>query len=397
MKLYIITNEPFPNGMAATKRIACYAKSLVMQGDKCEIILFHRTEVYGKKPNNTLGNGQCEGYTFRYIGGTPLRGSNVFYRRYCDYIDKVNTLRYLSRHLTQEDVVMLYMREETSLTQRILRLAKKRGVAVIRELCEYPFGTQEEQPQTAAKREAYMRDVFTQFDGAVCISEPLLAYAKEHHPNGRFIKVPILVEQQVAADKYEHERPYIFHGGTMFERKDAIVSTMKAYGMAFQRINGQLDFILAGPPSPHQKELDRIIREYGMEGHVTFLPLLPPHEVAKYQNGAYLTILSKNDNPQNRFGFSTKLGEIMMSETPVITTTVGEANCWLKDGESAYIVEPHRPELIADKIVDVFRHPEESRKIALRAKEIAVEFFSLPYQGKRLHDYFCSFVHQTSS
>ena len=49
MKVYIITKEPFPNGMAAVKRIVCYAKAWISQGIECEVLIYTRTEVYGKK------------------------------------------------------------------------------------------------------------------------------------------------------------------------------------------------------------------------------------------------------------------------------------------------------------------------------------------------------------
>lgn len=45
MKVYIVTTEPFPNGLAATGRIKCYAKALISEGVDVEVVNFHRTEV----------------------------------------------------------------------------------------------------------------------------------------------------------------------------------------------------------------------------------------------------------------------------------------------------------------------------------------------------------------
>ena len=50
MKVYILTREPFPNGMAATNRIKCYAKAILQKGVLCEVLIFTRTEIYGKPP-----------------------------------------------------------------------------------------------------------------------------------------------------------------------------------------------------------------------------------------------------------------------------------------------------------------------------------------------------------
>ena len=98
MKVYIVTKEPFPNGMAAVNRIKCYAKALIGQGISCEVLIFTRTERYGQTPRNTIGKGVTdEGIPFRYIGGTPIRGKNVLIRKIHDRLDKWNTLRFLKK------------------------------------------------------------------------------------------------------------------------------------------------------------------------------------------------------------------------------------------------------------------------------------------------------------
>ena len=387
MHIYIVSNEPFPNGMAATRRITCYARSLALQGDEVEVIIYHRTEIYGIPPKNTEGEGNLDVFSYRYIGGTPLRGSNVIIRRWNDFMDKRRTVDYLRQQLRPGDAILLYCGDESLLTPHLVRLANERRCAIVRDLCEYPFGTREDTPKSAVRREKYLRNTFPLLDGAICISEALYCLAQTHHPSGQHIKVPILVEAPRETSIHQHHRPYIFHGGTMYERKDAIVSTMRAFADACQKLDHGIDFILAGPPSPHRDELDAIVNEAGITENVTILPQLSQKEIGSYQRGAFLTILNKHDNPQNQHGFSTKLGEVLISETAVITTSVGEANHWLKDGESAYIVEPHRPELISDKIVEAYRNDEERKNIARRGKEIATKYFGLEYQGKRLHDY----------
>ena len=396
MRVFIITNNPLPNGMASTHRIDCYAKALARQGDTCEVIIYHRTEIYGKKPKNTVGAADLGEYRFQYIGGTPLRGPNVFYRRYSDIMDKYRTIAYLRRQLRRGDVLFLYMSEERFLTRRLIRLAHSLHVPIVRELCEYPYGTKEETEKIRKRRKSYLKDIFPKLDGAVCISESLYQLALEHHPQGHFVKIPILVEKNRSDRTYQHLRPYLYHGGTLYERKDGILTTMRAFGEACVALDKKVDFILSGPPSPHQQELDDIIHHYGIEENVHFLSQLPPEKVAEYQNGAFLTVLYKHDNSQNRYGFSTKLGEILISETPVMTTTVGEANYWLKDGESAYIIPSGHPEMMKEKIVEIYHHESERRQIARNGKAIAEKYFNLSYQGARLHAFFSQLVSEKS-
>lgn len=386
--LYIITDNPMPNGMAATERIKCYAKAATQQGISCEIDIYHRTEVYGRPPRNTEGNGEIDGYRFHYIHNTPLRGTNVFSRRLADWADKVRTVGYLSKRLRRDDTLLLYASEEKTLTRMLAMLAHWRGTPIIRELCEYPYGYVDETPFTRIRARWYLRTFFHHFDGAICISEALYQLAKKHHPKGKYLKLPIMVKERTDIEPYQNDRPYIFHGGTMTERKDAIVSTMKAFAQASHEIDNGLDFILAGPKSPHEKELEEIIRTNGLQDHVRFLPLLSHDESLRYQKGAFLTILNKNDNLQNQHGFSTKLGEVLISGTPVITTTVGEANHWLKDGFSAYIVKPGSPDEIAAKIVQAYRNDQERKTIADEGRQVAAQYFNTAYQGQRLKQFF---------
>lgn len=101
MKVYIVTTEPFPNGLAATGRIKCYAKALISEGVDVEVVNFYRTEVYGKQPHNQEGLGENEGIPFRYIGGTPLRGKYKIYRYLNDLLDKIRLLMYLDKNINE--------------------------------------------------------------------------------------------------------------------------------------------------------------------------------------------------------------------------------------------------------------------------------------------------------
>ena len=101
-----------------------------------------------------------------------------------------------------------------------------------------------------------------------------------------------------------------------------------------------------------------------------------------------MTILNKHDNLQNQNGFSTKLGDVLLAGTPVITTTVGEANNFLKDGVSALIVEPHNIQAVADAIVKAYSNPQLLEKISCESQRIAQENFDYRIHGKRLKEFF---------
>lgn len=390
MKVFILTKEPFPIGMAATNRITNYARGLLANGVECEVIVCSRTERYGIERNNQASGVTNSGVPFRYIPPTPQRSQHFIGRRIHDCKDDFAIAKWIKHNVMSGDCI-LYYNIHIVYMWSIVRACHKNNIKIFRELCEYPFGTRSDSKKSKIQRWLYERFVMPKFDGFIAISEALQQYAEEKgSKDAKTIKVPILIDksQYEGVEQYTQEHPYIFHAGTMYERKDAIVSTMKAFAKANEVLCGNVDFILAGPESPHKEELDAIIAENHLENIVHFIGRLTHKEVLRYQKGAWLTILNKHDNVQNRNGFSTKLGDVLLAGTPVITTTVGEANNWLKDGESALITEPHNIDAIAQQIVRAYQNPDLLSRISLKCEQIARDNFDYRTQGLRLKAYF---------
>lgn len=389
--VYIVAHEALPHGMAATNRMICYGKALAAGSCRCQLLTTTRTEPPGGPVRNAEREGAFEGVSFKYIPKRTVRPRRFIMRRLVDAYDWAGSLVYVTRHIGRGDAVLLYMGNHHVQSAMILLISKIKGFKVARELCEYPSSTMSDSWLNRLRRWVDLRWLFPLYDGFVAISQALVEVAERYgSKRAKIIKVPILVDPKNAQGKeaHIHPRPYIFHGGTMTERKDAIISTMRAFAMACNELGRKIDFIIAGPKSGTFPELRRIIAQSGIGDNVIFIDTLPHDEVIRYQNGASLCVLNKNNNIQNRCGFSTKLGEILLSATPVITTTVGEANNFLEDGVSAYITEPHKPELIARQIVRAFTDEPLRLKIAAAGRQIALDNFAVEAQGPRLARFF---------
>ena len=390
MKVFILTKEPFPIGMAATNRITNYARGLLANGVDCEVIVCNRTERYGIERNLQAYGITSSGVPFRYIPPTTQRSARFIGRRIHDFKDDFVVAKWIKHNVANGDYILYYNIHLVHMRQ-IIRVCHQNNIKIVRELCEYPFGTQDDSIKSKVNRWLYERFIMPKFDGFIAISESLQKYAEEKgSAYAKIIKVPILIDknQYEGVEPYTQEHPYIFHAGTMYERKDAIVSTMKAFAKANEVLAGNVEFILAGPESPHKAELDAIISENHLDNIVHFICQLNHNDVLSYQKGAWLTILNKHDNVQNRNGFSTKLGDVLLAGTPVITTTVGEANNWLKDEESALITEPHNIDAIAQQIINAYQNPELLSRISVACEQVTRNNFDFRIQGERLKEYF---------
>lgn len=395
MKVFIVTVQPFPNGLAGTGRVICYAKALIKAGVNCEVIVFHRTEVYGNTPKNTLGQGTFEGIPFRYIGGTPLRASNVFIRKINDWKDKVNLLKYLKNNMVKGDAIFTYYRQNP-MDNKLLQFANENDFPIYRDLCEYPYATSRIDEKTELRCKHYMESVFPKYNGAICISQPLFDLAKKYHPSGKHLKVPILIDKEkwsfdnVVAKQLD--APYIFHSGALFQQKDGIVDVLSSFADALPKLPAGTKYYFTGKveKSIDSSLIQKVIKDRHLQKHVVFLGFLQNDEMIQYIKGASLFIIYKNDNLQNRYCFATKLGEYLLSGKPVITTNIGEAMCYLTDKKNAYIIDCGNREQLTNTIIDVLVHKDEATKVGVLGRKVAEQNFCYEAQSSKLADYFRS-------
>lgn len=396
MKVHIITQEPFPVGMAATNRIICYAKALLAEGVACEVIIYTRTEVYGRKPKNEEGLGVYEGIPFRYLGGTPLRGSNLFFRYWQDNRDKAKLLLYIEDEVKTGDVVFDYFGRNTNfLTRYVIPSVHKAGAKYVRELCELPYGTGAENYKTRYYRKYCLNKEFPLVDGVVSISEALMELAKQYAPQAKHIKVPILVDYAKFAmeDKSsETEVSYIFHSGTLYQQKDGFVDMVEAFGIANKFSSVPLQFFATGKleGSLHEMEVRRLIDKYSLQNKLIFTGYLPNEELREYLVKASLVVINKLPTQQNKYCFSTKLGEYMAASKPIIITNIGEAMNWLTDGKDAAVVPPGNIELLAKKIESFVIDREAACRMGANASKTCKSAFDYKVHGPSLVDFFKS-------
>ena len=390
MNVYIITKQPFPHGMAATNRILCFGKAIVSQGIRCKVLTFTRTEVYGKKLRNTENEGVFEGIEFQYMGKTPLRGKNPIIRKLFDLMDQISLPFYLLKNLKKNDIVISVNGKDVRFINFLIHITHYKKAKFVRELCEIPYGTGKETKTTIKKRNYTLKKQFPLCDGIIAISDTLMSLAKEHISNNcHIIKIPILVdfEKYYIEDKsLEVTVPYIFHSGTLYEQKDGILGMLEAFGKASQHLSKTIHFICTGNPqnSPQHHEILKIINQYQISDKLTFVGYLFSEQIRDYLSKASLVILNKHPNQQNTYGFSTTLGEYLAAGKPVIITRVGEAMNWLKDGESAYIIEPNDTDLLAKTIVDAFSDPEKRKAIGKNGQKVCKDNFDFRNYGEKI-------------
>lgn len=380
-------NNMYPNGKASSARVREYGKGFVKNGIETIVLMPQPRIPHNHKKINPDKGVDNNGVKFYNLAGSSKRNKYLPIRLFLDIYGEIMTLLWLLLKLKKDDCVILY-EGNNNWFKWVISICKIRKVRIGMELNELPYGTTTESPQTIKRREYMLKNIFHRFDFFLCISQSLCDLAKKYSPLATIIKVPIISEGDLEGDDFKGEKPqYIFHSGTLYEQKDGICGMLRSFGIAsINKSCKDLKYFLTGnlESSPHACELKQIIKEYNIEDKVHFLGYLDLPTLRKYQKNALMTIINKYNTQQNQYCFSTKLSEYLSFSVPVITTTIGEANYYLKDGINAYIVEPHRPELIADKIIHIVNNLEEAREIGKEGYKLTLKEFNCIYQTKEI-------------
>jgi len=104
---------------------------------------------------------------------------------------------------------------------------------------------------------------------------------------------------------------------------------------------------------PERDNLEELVTKLGLREHITFTGLTPTYEaVTRYYKESEVFVL-----PSTVEGEAIVLKEAMAAGLPVIAMNVPGSGVLslVRDGENGFLLEPGRPELIAEKVIQLLR------------------------------------------
>lgn len=388
MNVYLVTRENILGGKAGASRVRCYAKALLSQNINCTVLLVKQS-----KGSGIQKSGIHEDIPYEAMG-TEITTNRYSFRRYISYLrDDIALIKYLSEKLDPSDVVFEYGTTVFH-TFFLIAIAHRRKALFVRDLCEYPFGTQKESFASWLQRKIVLKHQFPMYDGVVSISDSLTDLANTYCSSSCLIaKVPILVEfdNYNLADKSDSsDIPYIFHSGTLYEQKDGFVGMIDAFGKACEDPNFKYNFVSTGnvSNSPHVDEIKKLLNKYGIQKRVFFTGYLTQSDLCEYLQGASIVIINKYNNQQNKYCFSTKLAEYLAAGKPLIITKVGEAMNWLTNMKDAIIVNPNDKKQLVSAILNTSMDTELRHKLSVNARKTCKESFDIMQWSLCMKEFF---------
>lgn len=395
MNIHFYINTSFPYGMAAARRRLCYAKGLMAEGHNIDVVICQKCFERGEDDGMPI-KGVYRGIPYIYVGGKYKYSRCHKLMRGIDYmfLDYVKSFFYALKHIHNRDAVYVYF-YPIFLQILILFAARLKGAKIVKETCEHPsaLGNVNSKWHKLCKWFEY-KFVMPHYDGFIAISRELEKFVMKYKSNkAKCIIVPILVENpfeniDLSNLRNEYNVPYILHTGTMLEQKDSISKILYAFARFKNEIKDDCRLVFTGPHANTKCSYLPLIRKLGIEDSVDLLGLVTTERVAALQHFATMTIIYKSDNLQTRNCFPTKLGEMLISEIPVITTTVGDANLYLEDGKSAFIIKPNDEDKLVDFMKFILYNPDNAKIVGKAGRLVAEKDFNPIYQGKRISDFY---------
>jgi glycosyltransferase involved in cell wall biosynthesis len=381
----------YPHGMAMSKRIHLYAKSL----KDCDIypLIF------------TLDNRDKNYSSIQHYNGVdfitnPLIDFKIGYLN--SFISKILILVQYLRYSKNNKVVWL-IGHSWFFTFSVRLITFFQGRKLIVETNEYPYVTYGDRRlnfKLISKINQYIaiKLIYPLLDGFVVISDALEQAVKKWNKKATVIRIPILVNfnEHLIQDKNKFKQrfsePYLFHAGTLNEQKDGILYVFEAFArIALKHTN--LKFILTNDVTiaATKAKINKIIEEYKLSEKVIFYNGLTNENVEYHLQHCSFAILNKPVNLQNNCNFSTKLGEYLMYGVPLITTLNGEAEKYLANKNCCFRIEENSVVQMVEMMDKILTDNSIVQEKITNAQNLAKEFFDYRNYSNLLSRFIKSF------
>ncbi|RGS58661.1 glycosyltransferase [Bacteroides xylanisolvens] len=180
---------------------------------------------------------------------------------------------------------------------------------------------------------------------------------------------------------------YIAYCGTASNNKDGVDELIKSFAIVNKTHPEVRLYIIGKTPDKDDASGNlKLIENLGVKDSVVFTGIVSAAEIPQILKNATALALDRPDSLQAQCGFPTKLGEYLLTENPVIVTKVGDIPLFLKDGETALLVEERNPKEFSSKIIWALEHPEEATEIGKAGAQVAMREFNYLNETKKIID-----------
>jgi glycosyltransferase involved in cell wall biosynthesis len=145
---------------------------------------------------------------------------------------------------------------------------------------------------------------------------------------------------------------------------------IQSFAIVLKEVPGAKLKIVGG--GPEREKLEELVKKLGLRARVTFTGLTPTYEaVTRYYKESEVFVL-----PSTVEGEAIVLKEAMAAGLPLIAMNISGSGVLslVRDKENGFLLEPRRPEIIAEKIVQLLRDEKMRRKMGEIGRKFVEKF-----------------------
>ncbi len=307
-----------------------------------------------------------------------LSASNKLFKRIYFYI---SVIRFIKR-LKSGDKIYIY-----GSLPCIHRLVNRRDIDVFVEVTEHPKVYPIETRFRGNSLQSMLEDC-KKLRGLFVISTKLKEYYVSQGINADRVHIINMIvdpERFVGLTKNTTKR-YVCYCGNGNNKKDKVDELIKLFKKIVDKHPEVLLYIVGPKQQFFKDEQDNVelVRTLGLNDKVVFTGILSAEKIPQILVNAEVLVLNRPNTLQNESGFSTKLGEYLLSGTPVVATTVGDIPLFLKDGVNALLADPGDFFAVEQKIDWALSNPQLASVIGDSGRNVALSSFNATTETRKL-------------
>jgi glycosyltransferase involved in cell wall biosynthesis len=234
--------------------------------------------------------------------------------------------------------------------------------------------------------------------GMIVISTNLQQHYLKYLPVSKVIISPILVAdiEQTAINRQSLEKTrqqiqqslagkrLLVYSGS-FAEKDGIYFLIDAFDKIIKKFP-EIVFVMTGKNTNNDvmEEIKSYIKQKGLDKYIQLVGFVNSSELISYNMLADVLLVCRSSSAFANHGFPWKLGEYCMTERPIVATLVSDIENYFVNDQDLFIVEPDRPDAIADKVIGIFNHYADALEVAKRGKKKALSVFGYFEKAREL-------------
>lgn len=178
---------------------------------------------------------------------------------------------------------------------------------------------------------------------------------------------------------------YIAYCGTVSNNKDGVDILIKSFSKIAPN-HPDIKLVIIGkiPKKEEEQSNLKLIETLDLKDRIILTGEVEFTKMPQLLKNAEVLLLARPSGLQAEFGFPTKLGEYLLTENPVLITRVGDIPLFLKDSESAYIVEPNDVDAFANKLNWILENPDKASIVGPKGKEVALHNFNSTIESEKI-------------